>query len=161
MSSGSGLRRAGRALAAAWALAAVAGAVAAAEKQTVTYEDTIKKVVAQKCMMCHGSGAPSAEEFDKDKEGWKKKMKGPRMDTYANLLTFVKGSDAGALMRRLDDGKNTKDGKPGNMYVWLGGTDAERAQTLALFKQWVGDWNLKRRKELTEGELRKITAREK
>jgi hypothetical protein len=28
-------------------------------------------------------------------------------------------------------------------------------------KQWVGNWSLKRRKELTEGELRSITAAEK
>jgi hypothetical protein len=83
------------------------------------------------------------------------------MDTYANLIVFVKGSDAGALMRRLDDGRSTKDGKPGNMYLNLGGTDAERAQTLDLFKKWVGTWTLKRRKELSEAELRTITAPEK
>ena len=146
---------------AACAITAVAGGAAAAEKQAVTYDNTIKKIVAQKCVNCHGSDAPSAAEFDKDKDGWKKKMKGPRMDTYANLVAFVNGSDAGAIMRRLDDGKNTKDGKPGNMYMWLGGTDAERAQTLALFKDWAGNWTLKRRKELSDSELRTITAREK
>jgi hypothetical protein len=76
-------------------------------------------------------------------------------------MILVNGSDAGAFMRRLDDGKNTKDGKPGNMYVWLGSSDAERAQRLGVMKQWVGNWSLKRRKELTEGELRSITAAEK
>jgi mono/diheme cytochrome c family protein len=148
-------------LVAVWVSAAAVGSVAAAEKQTVTYENNIKKVVEQRCIACHGSGAPSLAEFDKDKEGWKKKMKGPRMDTYANLVAFVNGSDAGAIMRRLDDGKNTKDGKPGNMYVYLGGSDAERAQTLGLFKDWVGNWTLKRRKEMTESELKSISAREK
>lgn len=161
MSSRSALRTTGRALVTACALAAVTGGAAAADKQTVTYESNIKKIVAQKCATCHGSDAPSLEEFNKDKDGWKKKMKGPRMDSYANLVTFVKGSDAGAIMRRLDDGKNSKDGKPGNMYVWLGGADAERAQTLAVFKDWVGNWTLKRRKELTDGELKTISVREK
>lgn len=140
---------------------AVAGGAAASDKQVVTYENTIRGIVAQKCLACHGAGAPSLEEFDKDKEGWKKKSKGPRMDSYANLIVFVSGSDAGALMRRLDDGKNTKDGKPGNMHAWLGGTDGERAQTLELFKKWVGSWNLKRRKELTEAERRAVEAPEK
>jgi len=37
----------------------------------------------------------------------------PRLVTYGNLMVMVKGSDAGGLMRMLDDGKNTKDGKPG------------------------------------------------
>jgi hypothetical protein len=76
-------------------------------------------------------------------------------------MILVKGSDAGAFMRRLDDGKSTKDGKPGNMYVWLGGSDTERAQRLAVVKQWVGNWSLKRRKDLTEAELQSITATEK
>lgn len=153
-----GLRNTSFMLVAAWALAAVTGSAAA---QSVTYENTVKKILAGQCMGCHGNGAPTLAEFDKDKEGWKKKMKGPRFDSYANLMILVKGSDAGALMRRLDDGKNTKDGKPGNMYVWLGGSDAERAQRLDVMKKWVGNWSLKRRKELTEGELRSIIAAEK
>jgi hypothetical protein len=73
----------------------------------------------------------------------------------------LKGSDAGALMRRLDDGKNTKDGKPGNMYNFLGNNPAERAARLDTMKKWVGSWSLKRRKELSEAELAAITAPEK
>ena len=154
-------RTCGIAAAAVFASVAATGTAAPAGKQSVTYENTIKNIVAQRCLVCHGAGAPSLEDFDKDKEGWKKKSKGPRMDSYANLVVFVKGSDAGALMRRLDDGRNTKDGKPGNMYAWLGDTDAERAQRLESFRQWVGNWTLKRRKELTEGELRAIAVPEK
>jgi len=146
------------ALVLAWALAGFTGSAAA---QSVTYENTVKKIVTERCMGCHGAGSPTLAEFDKDKDGWKKKMKGPRMDTYANLVTFVNGSDAGALMRRLDDGKSTKDGKPGNMNMWLGSSDAERAQRLEVMKKWVGHWTLERRKDLTEGELRTITAPEK
>jgi mono/diheme cytochrome c family protein len=152
------LRNTSYLLVAAWALAAVTGSAAA---QSVTYENSVKKILADRCMGCHGAGAPTLAEFDKDKEGWKKKMKGPRVDNYANLMILVNGSDAGAFMRRLDDGKNTKDGKPGNMYVWLGSSDAERAQRLGVMKKWVGNWSLKRRKDLTEGELRSITAAEK
>lgn len=153
-----GLKSTSCMLVAAWALAAVTGSAAA---QSVTYENTVKKILAERCMGCHGAGAPTLAEFGKDKEGWKKKMKGPRIDSYANLIILVNGSDAGAFMRRLDDGKNTKDGKPGNMYVWLGGSDTERAQRLAVVKQWVGNWSLKRRKDLTEAELQSITATEK
>ena len=153
-----GLKSTSCMLVAAWALAAVTGSAAA---QSVTYENTVKKILAERCMGCHGAGAPTLAEFGKDKEGWQKKMKGPRIDSYANLMILVKGSDAGAFMRRLDDGKNAKDGKPGNMYVWLGGSDTERAQRLAVVKQWVGNWSLKRRRDLTEAELQSITAAEK
>jgi hypothetical protein len=76
-------------------------------------------------------------------------------------MVVVKGSDAGALMRRLDDGKNTKDGKPGNMYTYLGSADAQRSANLETFKKWVGSWSLKRRKELSTEELDAIKAPEK
>jgi hypothetical protein len=142
------------------AAAAFAGGAAA---QTVTYENTVKKMFAERCANCHSSakGAPTLEEFDKNKEGWAKKFKGPKMDDYASLMLFVNGSDAGALMRRLDDGKNTKDGKPGNMYNYLGKDAHERAEHLAKVKQWVGHWTLKRRKELSDSELKAISAPEK
>lgn len=102
--------------------------------ETVTYEKDIKGIIAKRCIFCHGPNSPTMEEFDRDKEGYRKKMKGPRLDSYGNLMVVVKGSDAGALMRRLDDGKNTKDGKPGNMYARLGSTDAERRENLETFK---------------------------
>ena len=127
----------------------------------VTYEKDIKGIIAKQCLICHGSDAPAMEEFKKDEAGYKKKMKGPRYDTYGNLLVVVKGSDAGALMRRLDDGKNTKDGKPGNMHAYLGNTDAERSANLETFKKWVGSWTLKRQKELSKEELEAIKAPEK
>lgn len=139
----------------------LAASVAGYAGEEVTYEKDIRKIVASRCLFCHGPESPSMAEFDKDKEGYKKKMKGPRFDTYSNLLVVVKGEDAGALMRRLDDGKNTKDGKPGNMYTNLGATDAERAANLAVFKKWVGNWTLKRRKELSKEELAAIKAPEK
>lgn len=136
------------------ALPAIAG-------EAVTYEKDIKGIIAKRCIFCHGSKSPTMEEFERDKEGYKKKNKGPRLDTYESLMVVVKGSDAGALMRRLDNGKNTKDGKPGNMYSRLGSTDAERAENLEIFKKWVGNWTLKRRKELSKEELEAIKAPEK
>jgi hypothetical protein len=146
-------------------LVATAGAVSAlsgpAVAQSVTYENTVKKIIAERCAACHISGAPSLAEFGKDQEGWKKKMKGPKLDTYENVMMLVKGSDAGAMMRRLDDGKNTKDGKPGNMYNYLGKDAHDRAERLEKVKKWVGSWSLKRRNELSEAELAAITAPEK
>jgi len=127
----------------------------------VTYEKDIRPIVAARCTGCHGPDSPSMEEFDRDKDGYKKKGKGPRMDTYPHLMVVVKGSDAGALMRRLDDGKNTKDGKPGNMHVNLGNTDAEKAANLEIFRKWVGNWTLKRKKELSKEELDAIRAPER
>lgn len=131
------------------------------EKDLVTYEKDVKSIISKGCLSCHGSDAPTIEEFDKNKEGFKQKNKGPRMDTYQYLMIFVNGKDTGALMRRLDDGKNTKDGKPGNMYINLGGTDLERAKNLEIIRKWVGSWTLKRKAEITEEELRAIKAREK
>jgi len=129
--------------------------------EVVTYEKDIKGIIAKQCISCHGADSPAMEEFKRDEAGYKKKMKGPRYDTYGNLIVVVKGSDAGALMRRLDDGKNTKDGKPGNMHAYLGNTDAERSANLETFRKWVGSWTLKRKKELSKEELGAIKALEK
>lgn len=131
------------------------------EKEGVTYEKDVKPIISQRCLLCHGSDSPTIEEFDKNKEGFKQKNKGPRMDTYENLMIFVNGKDTGAFMRRLDDGKNTKDGKPGNMYRWLGNTDEERVKGLQIIKKWVGGWTLKRKAEITEAESKAIRAKEK
>ena len=143
------------------AIVLAAAAVPVFAGGAVTYEKDIKGIIAKQCLSCHGSDAPMMEEFKKDQEGYKKKLKGPRADTYGNLMVMVKGSDAGALMRRLDDGKNTKDGKPGNMYTYLGSADAQRSANLETFKKWVGSWSLKRKKELSQEELDAIKAPEK
>lgn len=137
-------------------LAGCASAPSGSER--VTYENTIRALVDKRCSECHGSDAPGMEEFKKDQEGYKAKKLGPRMDSYAHLMVLVSGSDTGALMRRLDDGANTKDGKPGNMHKHLGSDDAQRAANLALFKRWVGSWNLKRAKEISEEERKAVLA---
>ncbi len=141
--------------------ASVIGYAASQEQGAVTYEKDVKSIISKRCLLCHGNNSPTIEEFKKNEEGFKQKNKGPRMDTYENLMNFVNGKDTGALMRRLDDGKNTKDGKAGNMYKSLGGTDAEKAENLLVIKKWIGGWTLKRSAEITDTERKAIKALEK
>jgi hypothetical protein len=131
---------------------------APAAPRTVTYENTIRALVDKRCGDCHGPKSPTMEEFDKNKQAFKDKDTGPRYDTYEHLLVVVNGADLGALMRRLDDGTNTKDKKPGNMHEHLGETPEERAANLAIFKKWVGGWTLKRKNEVTPEERAAILA---
>jgi len=138
--------------------ASIIGYAASQEQGTVTYEKDVKSIISKRCLSCHGSNAPTIEEFNKNKEGFKQKNKGPRMDTFENVMIFVNGKDTGALMRRLDDGKNTKDGNAGNMYKSLGGTDAERAENLLVIKKWISGWTLKRSAEITDTERKAVKA---
>ncbi len=130
----------------------------------VTYRKDIKPLWDKKCAACHGADAPYLGDFEQDKKKFEARMKGPRMDAYADMIFFVGWPDSGAIMRRLDDGKNASNSKPGNMYQYLGASDEERQQNLKLFKEWVGPdaWTLKRWEArgsvpgLSEAELRKI-----
>jgi len=143
-------------VAAALALGLASGALA----EEVTYRKHIKPLFDAKCVKCHGTdSAPELGDFKENKEAWMTKSKGMRMDTYSHLLYYVTWPDTGAIMRRLDDGKNTKDGEPGNMHEFLGETDAEKAKNLAVFKEWVGSWSLKRRKDATKEEIEAIKAK--
>lgn len=128
----------------------------------VTYRKNIRPLWEQKCMPCHGKDSPYLAEFDENKEKFKTRMRGPRMDTYADLVAFVGWPDTGAVMRRLDDGKSTKDGKSGNMYQYLGADESERKKNLALFKAWVGEgaWFLGRFPELDKATLTKMKVKE-
>ena len=143
-----------------WTVFAAGASIAAAQGE-VTYEKDVKKIISAQCLSCHGSDAPTMEAYKKDQDGFKKAKKGPRMDTYATLMIMVNGSDTGALMRRVDDGMSTKEGKPGNMYNYLGSTKAEQAANLKVIKEWIGGWTLKRKKDITEVELKAIKALEK
>jgi hypothetical protein len=122
------------------------GVSAASWAQDITYRKHIRPLVEQKCGACHGANAPYFGDFEEDKKKFESQLKGPRMDTYADLLFFVGWPDTGAIMRRLDDGKGAPDGKPGNMYKYLGATEEERQKNLNLFKGWVGvdAWKLNR-----------------
>ena len=121
--------------------------------EEISYTANIKSIFDQKCINCHGADAPEYKEFKKDKKKYVALNKGPRMDSYTYLLYFVGWPDTGALMRRLDDGNNTKNRMPGNMYVNLGDTEAERQRNLETFKKWVGNWSLERWSEAKKEEI--------
>jgi hypothetical protein len=125
----------------------------------VTYREHIRPMWENRCAECHGAESPYAGDFDEDEERYVQDLKGPRMDSYADLVFFIAWPDTGALMRRLDDGANTADGMPGNMYEHLGESEEERQRNLALFKAWVGGdeaWILKRSGEITKEELQRF-----
>lgn len=114
--------------------------------QDVTYRKDIQPMLKAMCDGCHGDGSPSLAEFKLNEDKYKKAKEGPRIDTYEHLLSLIAYPDTGALMRRLDDGSTTPDKKPGNMYKYLGETDADRAANLKKVKAWLGEgaWNLNR-----------------
>jgi hypothetical protein len=128
-------------------------------EEEIRYSTYIKPIFEKRCIKCHGADSPEHGEFKKDKKKYTAMMKGPKMDTYAHMVYFIGWPDTGALMRRLDDGKNTKDGKPGNMYWNLGDDEEERQKNLAIFKEWIGYWSLKRWSETTKEELDRIKAK--
>ena len=131
--------------AAAGAVLWFAGTGAGALAQDATYRKDIKPIFDQKCAACHGAASSNLQEFLENQKKFEAAMKGPRMDSYADLIMLIGWPDTGAVMRRLDDGKNA-GGKPGNMYQYLGSTDEERQKNLLTFKAWVGPegWILKR-----------------
>jgi hypothetical protein len=125
---------------------------ASAWSEDITYRKHIKPLFDAKCIGCHGqNAAPEYHAFKEEKDKWVSKGQGMRMDTYSHLVFYTAWPDTGALMRRLDDGKTT--GKPGNMYQYLGSTEDERQQNLKLFKDWVGNWTLKKWKDITKEEM--------
>lgn len=125
-----------------------AGAASAGE---VTWRQHIKPVFDARCAGCHGADSPEYKGFKEQKEAFVAKGIGPRMDTYSHLVYYTGWPDTGALMRRLDDAK------PGNMYQHLGDDQAERQQNLALFKAWVGNWQLGKWKDVSKEDLGAIT----
>lgn len=112
----------------------------------VSYRKDIGPLWTTRCAACHGAQSPYLGDFEENEKKYKEEMKGPRMDSYAALIFFVGWPDTGAIMRRLDDGSNTANRKPGNMYQYLGGTEEERQANLKIFKAWVGEgaWILTR-----------------
>jgi hypothetical protein len=125
---------------------ALALSLASAGAMAQTYRVNVQPLIKAQCADCHGALAPTLAEFKLAEEKYKKEKLGPRTDTYENLLQIVVYPDSGAFMRRMDDGSNTGDKKPGNMYKYLGDTDSERQANLTMLKAWVGEggWNLNR-----------------
>lgn len=130
-----------------------------AQAAEVTWLKDIKPFFDKNCLGCHGKDSPEHDEFAKDKKGYTDKSIGMRMDTYSHLVTYVGWPYTGALIRRLDDGTSRTDKKPGNMHEHLGANETERKANLALFKAWVGSWNVKRWSDITKEELSAIKAK--
>jgi hypothetical protein len=143
-----------RTLIAGCALFAVSTAGVAAD---VTYRKDIRPMWVKQCADCHGADSPYLGEFDENRKKFESKRTGPRMDTYADLIFYVGWPDTGALMRRLDDGKSAGDGKPGNMYQYLGDTDEDRQKNFNLFKGWVGTDAWKHNRWEVRGKVPAIT----
>ena len=125
------------------ACTALATATVAAD---VSYRTDIRPLIKAQCVECHGDDSPALADFLQEQEKFKKDKQGPRFSTYGELIQLIGWPDSGAFMRRLDDGASSTNKKPGNMYKYLGETDAIRVANLSLLKAWVGDgaWNLNR-----------------
>ncbi len=131
-----------------------------AKAEEITYAKHIRPVWEDQCERCHGSGAPTYEAFMADPKKYEADDKGPRMDTYETLVFFLNGEkEAGALMRRLDDGSGTADGQAGSMYRHLGRSE-KRKENFQLFRKWVGEgaWTTKKTAEFTAEDRQKIKA---
>ena len=131
-------------------------AIICSSAQAASWQKDIKPLFDKQCAACHDASTPEYNQFKKEKDVWLKKGLGMRMDSYSHLASFVGWPNTGALMRRLDDGSTKQDKKPGNMYQYLGSTEEERQKNLTIYKQWVGNWNLKRFNEVTKEELNQL-----
>ncbi|MFN3846085.1 MAG: hypothetical protein ACK4RZ_09730 [Paracoccaceae bacterium] len=123
-------------------IAATVISFSSATAEELTWRDDIEPMIAAKCGACHGSDKPTYGEWrllsDEDRA-----RVGSRMDSYDHFMSYVIWPATGAMQRRLDDGTNL-GGQPGNMYVFLGATDEERAENLKMLSDWLGAWNLNR-----------------
>ena len=145
--------------------AALACFASATSAQDVTWRKDVAPIIAAKCGACHGASAPEYNDWMALGDEQRAKVS-PRMDSYPHFMSYVVWPATGAMMRRLDDGK-AAGGKPGNMYMYLGSNDEERAKNLATIKAWLGAgaWNLNRwsaRKDVpgvTKEQLDKIKAK--
>jgi hypothetical protein len=112
------------------------------ESVSITYSEHVRPLFEEKCSSCHGEESPDHHEFERNMKKYILKDIGPRMDSYTYLVSFIVWPGTGTLMRRLDDGKGSGSGKPGNMYQYLGNSEEERQKNLNLFKSWIGNWSL-------------------
>ena len=123
----------------------------AAGSKEVRYSTHIEKLVAEHCLECHGAGSPEHRNFTSEDAAM---GVGPRLDTYSHLVGLIGWPDSGLVQRNIDDGG--ENGKPGKMYQYLGSSEEERQENLALFKSWTGHWTLKRWPEMTKDELDRL-----
>jgi hypothetical protein len=122
-----------------------------ADSEEVRYSTHIEKLVAEKCLDCHGPDSPEHRNFTSEDAA---RGIGPRLDTYSHLVGLIGWPDTGFIQRNIDDGG--AGDKPGKMYKYLGSSEEERQKNLSLFKDWVGYWTLKRWPEVTKEELARL-----
>ena len=121
-----------------------------------SYTRDILPIFKKNCASCHGSNSPEHVEYMAKMDEYQKQYIGPRMDNYTLLSSFIAWPVTGSLMRNIDDGSNTQDGKPGKMYLHLGESELERKSNLKLFRSWVGHWTLKDWASISKDEIDKI-----
>ena len=114
------------------------------------------RLTIEKCSACHGENSPEHLEFEDNMKKYLSEDLGPRMDTYTYIISFIVWPGTGTLMRRLDDGKISSSGKPGNMYKYLGDTEEERQKNLQKFKSWVGVWSLANWDQISKEDIDKM-----
>jgi len=121
-----------------------AGIITSASAQELTWRKDIEPIITAKCGACHSAKQPGFADWNVQRVS--DKNLAPQLVTYAYFMNHVVWPETGAIMRRLDDAKATPGGKPGNMYAFLGSSDAERAKNLQTIKAWLGEgaWNLNR-----------------
>jgi len=138
---------------------------ASASAEDLTWRKDIQPIVTAKCAGCHGTNQPGFADWNVQRVS--NKSLAPQLVTYPFFMNHVVWPETGAIMRRLDDGKDAAGAKPGNMYVYLGADDAERAKNLHTIKAWLGEgaWNLNRWQKrgdtpgITKEQLDKIKAK--
>jgi hypothetical protein len=54
----------------------------------VSYRQDILPLWKAKCAACHGAQAPYLGDFLENEKKYRRELKGPRMDTYADLISF-------------------------------------------------------------------------
>ena len=59
--------------------------------QDITYRTHISPLMEAKCAACHGADAPYYGDFNENKKKFEAQFKGPRMDTYPNLIFSSSG----------------------------------------------------------------------
>ncbi len=116
--------------------------LSSATAEELTWRNDIEPMIAANCVVCHGADKPTYREWRLLSDEERARV-GPRMDTYDHFMSYVIWPATGAMQRRLDDGTN-RGGEPGNMFVYLGKTDEERAENLKMLSDWLGAWNLNR-----------------
>ena len=123
----------------------------AASSEEVRYSIHIEKLVAEKCLDCHGPDSPEHRNFT---SGDAARGIGPRLDTYSHLVGLIGWPDTGLVQRNIDDGG--AGNKPGKMYKYLGSSEEERQKNLELFRNWTGHWMLERWPEVTKEDLSRL-----